>query len=74
MYDAKYKVVRWGVTNLYCEKCDKHNPGWDKYLTYKEEPIDFETHCIKGYKDRIESVNYSTVIRPSRFQSEIEWL
>ena len=73
MYDAKYKVVRWGVTNLYCEKCDKHNPGWDKYLTYKEEPIDFETHCIKGYKDRIESVNYSTVIRPSRFKSEIEW-
>ena len=73
-YNAKNRVVRWGVTNLYCEKCDKHNTSYEKCLTYKGENIDFETHCIKGYKDRIESVNYSTVIRPSRFKNDIEWI
>ena len=71
---TKYKKFRWGVNYCYCEDCDKHNSGWDKYLTYKNKVIDFDIYGIKGFLgDKVESYIYGTVIRPSRFTSEIEW-
>tara|TARA_Y100000031_G_scaffold125139_1_gene141361 strand:- start:656 stop:1573 length:918 start_codon:yes stop_codon:yes gene_type:complete len=72
-YDLKYRNDRWGVISAYCEECDKKNHGWDKYLTYQNKTIDFNVYGIKGYKDQIASYPFGTVIRPSRFTSDIEW-
>ncbi len=58
----KYLVKHWINVDMIAEEI------------IEDENINFETHCIKGYKDRVESVNYSTVIRPSRFKNDIEWI
>jgi len=73
-FELKYLKQRWGVLNLHCEECDKYQVKFDQFLKHNNQPIDFDTTGITGYKEFAERLPYGTIVRPIKNKEKIKFM
>ena len=63
-YNKDLIVKRWGVTNAYCKKCDKHHNNPDDLISRKDgKKIDYNFEALDGRGNLTDKKEYGYVFR-----------